>query len=91
VSNIRTRGEHISLNRKHIGLKQGELAKIIGVHVTTLRRWERDAGEPRVSDLKILCKILRISESDITNAPGKERKPFHRKAAPARIVQAEGA
>ena len=80
---MQTRGERISLGRKRIGFKQTELAKMLDVHVTTLRRWERDVGEPRTSDLRTLCKILRIPEADLANAPGKERKMARKKTKKA--------
>ena len=61
-------GERLKLFRKKAGLTQPELAHLIGVHETTIRRWENDDNTtPRLEEIKALAKALRVSEQDLLN------------------------
>lgn len=35
----------------------------------TIRRWESGLREPRSSDIKALCEVLQVSESELLNGP----------------------
>lgn len=61
-------GKRLKLFRKKAGLTQPELAHLIGVHETTIRRWENDDNTtPRLEEIKTLAKALNISEQDLLN------------------------
>lgn len=51
------------------GLKQSELAKIIGVENYTIGNWERDRAEPSISDL---IKLSHYFECSIDTIVGNE-------------------
>ena len=57
--------------RKHANLTQPELAHQLGVHETTIRRWEsgREQGLPDVVHIKQLCEILHVTEAELLNEP----------------------
>lgn len=44
--------------RETAKMKQAELAKALDVSIDTLWRWENGSGEPRWSDIKIMCKLF---------------------------------
>ena len=63
--------------RKKAGLTQPELADLIGVHETTIRRWENDyanSSKPNIGYIQALAKALNVSENDLLNdsAPPSE-------------------
>ena len=62
----------IKLLRAKKGLTQIELAELIGVHELTVRRWELNHTEPRVSDVKRLCEVLGVTESELLNGPSED-------------------
>ena len=55
--------------RKKAGLTQPDLAQLLGVSFSTLRRWEAYGGQPRADELKKLCEVLGCSESELLNGP----------------------
>lgn len=59
--------------RKLRGLTQEELAEKMCVHENTIRLWEKGINEPRLSDIKLLCEILRCTESELLNGLSSER------------------
>ena len=65
-------GESLRAARKKARLIQSELAERIGVHEVTLRSWERNAYQPRASDIRKLCEVLGVSEDELLNGPRKE-------------------
>ena len=62
-------GEKLKALRKKAGLIQPELASLIGVHETTIRRWENQNDKPRFEDIKALAKALGVTENDLLNDP----------------------
>ena len=63
----------IRIARKKMRLTQAELGDRIGVHETTIRRWESGkGGGPSVSDVVKLCEVLGCSEAELLNGPGEE-------------------
>ena len=51
--------------RKKAGYTQAELAFLIGVHETTIRRWEKSERVPRFEDLKQLAQVLNVPEETL--------------------------
>lgn len=58
-------GEQLKMLRKRKGMKQVELAEGLEVSIDTVRRWEAGSYEPRVSDLRNLARVLRVSVSEL--------------------------
>lgn len=63
------RGASIREFRKKSRLSQAELAHLLDVHETTIRRWERGGGEPDLSDIVKLCEVLGVSEAELLRGP----------------------
>ena len=65
-------GMRIKEERKRAGMTQPELAERIGVHETTIRRWEqeRDKGPDAVMVQKI-AEVLGVSAEDIMTGDGQ--------------------
>lgn len=62
-------GYGIALLRKYVGLKPRELARLLGVNVTTVYRWEQHAEtRPPLSET---CRRMLILLRDAT--PSKQR------------------
>ena len=62
-------GKSIKTHRKRAGLTQQKLSGQLGVHEITIRRWETGVREPRSSDIKALCEVLQVTESELLNGP----------------------
>lgn len=62
-------GANIRYFRKKSKLNQAELAYLLDVHETTIRRWERGDGEPDLSDAAKLCEVLGVSVDDLLTGP----------------------
>lgn len=60
-------GNAIKQYRKKAGLTQPELAQLLKVSFSTLRRWEAYGGQPRADELKRLCEVLGCTESELLN------------------------
>lgn len=58
--------------RKKRGLTQFELAELIGVHETTIRRWEKGQGEPSISDIRKLAQALDVSEDELLSGSNSD-------------------
>lgn len=56
-----TFGDRLVLAREAMGLRQGQLARRMGVKLTTLRNWEEDRAEPRANRLQMLAGMLNVS------------------------------
>lgn len=75
-SDTSTLGDRVAAGREQAGMTQSQLAKRIGVKVSTLRGWENDLSEPRANRLSMLAGILNVSvmwlltgEGDGVSAP----------------------
>ena len=55
--------------RRKIGLTQAEVADRTDITEKTIRRWETGEREPRASDIKKLCSVLEVTESELLNGP----------------------
>lgn len=53
-----TIGERIRKKRKEIGLTQGQLAERSGIHPVSIRKYETNKMEPRISQIERLAGAL---------------------------------
>lgn len=53
-------GSRIRAARKSKGLRQEELANLIGVSTSSVTRWENDEREPTVSFVKLISERLEV-------------------------------
>lgn len=60
-------GSRLRAFRKKAGLTQPELADLVGVHETTIRRWENNGDKPMPDSFHNLAKALGVSEADLLN------------------------
>ncbi len=56
-----TFGDRIAGAREVAGMTQPELARRLGVRISTLRGWEEDRSEPRANRLSMLSGLLNVS------------------------------
>ena len=65
-------GDRLRKLRKKSGLTQEQLANLVGVHETTIRRWENEGDKPSIVYVSTLAKALGVSEADLLNEPQKQ-------------------
>lgn len=66
-------GIRIKQLRKQSGLTQPELAEQVGVHETTIRRWEKEKDNgPDNKSVKKLAEILKTTSDYLLSGTGKE-------------------
>jgi len=58
---VATFGDRLAAAREAAGLKQGELAKRLGIKRGTLANWEGDLSEPRANRLSMMAGLLNVS------------------------------
>ena len=56
-----TFGDRVAGAREQAGMSQKELAKRLGIRMSTLRAWENDLSEPRANRLSMMAGILNVS------------------------------
>ncbi|KAA9010685.1 helix-turn-helix domain-containing protein [Histidinibacterium aquaticum] len=56
-----TFGDRLAAAREAAGMSQKDLAKRVGVKLSTLTRWEDDQAEPRANRLSMLSGLLGVS------------------------------
>ncbi|SFO83882.1 helix-turn-helix domain-containing protein [Tranquillimonas alkanivorans] len=56
-----TFGDRLADARQVLGMSQEDLARRVGVKLTTLQKWENDTAEPRANRLSMLSGILNVS------------------------------
>ncbi|MEO0750993.1 MAG: helix-turn-helix domain-containing protein [Pseudomonadota bacterium] len=66
-----TFGDRLAGAREQAGMTQAELAKRLGVKLSTLKSWEDDFNEPRANKLQMLAGILNVSLSWILSGEGE--------------------
>ena len=59
--------------RKKAGFTQIDLADLVSVHETTIRRWESGKGIPRMDEIKKLANALNVTEDELLNGYEKKR------------------
>ncbi len=57
--------QNISKNRRKVGLSQKELAEILNTKPSTVSSWEQGASTPNAETLYELCKIFKISITEM--------------------------
>ena len=60
-----TLGEHIRTLRRRAGLSQTKLAQIVGVHLSSISRWERDLSSGEMS-IKHFMKIAEATGTPVS-------------------------
>ncbi|WP_425041156.1 helix-turn-helix domain-containing protein [Primorskyibacter sp. S187A] len=65
-----TFGDRLAAARDAARMSQGDLAKRLGIRVTTLRGWEEDRSEPRANHLSMMAGILNVSLMWLINGEG---------------------
>lgn len=66
-----TFGDRLAAAREQAGMSQAELAKRLGVKLSTLKKWEDDLLEPRANRLSIMAGILNVSLMWLLNGEGE--------------------
>ena len=66
-----TLGERIRKARKG-NMTQAELAKLIGVHEITVRRWELGERTPNIKDLQRISEVLKVPMDELLGTEHKE-------------------
>ncbi|MEM7238056.1 MAG: helix-turn-helix transcriptional regulator [Pseudomonadota bacterium] len=56
-----TFGDRLTLARERQGISSAQLARRIGLKVTTIHNWESDRSEPRANKLQMLAGFLNVS------------------------------
>ena len=58
---VATFGDRLEAARESASYSQAELARLLGVNLTTLKAWEADRQEPRGNRLQMLAGMLNVS------------------------------
>lgn len=66
-----TFGDRLAAAREQAGMTQTDLAKRLGVKLSTLKKWEDDLLEPRANRLSIMAGILNVSLMWLLNGEGE--------------------
>ena len=66
-----TFGDRLTAAREHAAMSQSDMAKRLGVKVSTLRKWEQDLSEPRANRLSMMAGLLNVSIMWLLNAEGE--------------------
>ena len=56
-----TFGDRVAGAREQAGMTQKQLAKRLGVRLSTVRAWENDLSEPRANRLSMMAGILNVA------------------------------
>ncbi|MEZ5715662.1 MAG: helix-turn-helix transcriptional regulator [Paracoccaceae bacterium] len=56
-----TFGDRVTGAREAAGMTQKQLAKRLGIRLSTLQGWENDLSEPRANKLQMLAGLLNVS------------------------------
>ncbi|GAA0286603.1 helix-turn-helix domain-containing protein [Rhodovulum strictum] len=65
-----TFGDRLADAREALGMTQAELARRLGVRLSTLKAWEEDRAEPRANRLQMLAGLLNVSMMWLMNGQG---------------------
>ena len=66
-------GKRLRTLRKSKGLTQQKLADLVCVSFMTVRRWESGERMPRIDEIKQICEVLNVTETDLLNEKKSER------------------
>ena len=70
-----TFGDRVAAARDAAGLSQKELARRLGVRLSTVRGWEDDRSEPRANRLSMMAGLLNVSMMWLINGEGAGLPP----------------
>lgn len=70
----KTLGERIAEKRKAKGLKQEELAEMLGISAQAVSKWENDLSCPDIMALPTLAEILGCSVDELLTGKGEVRE-----------------
>lgn len=70
-----TLGRRIALYRKEKGMKQDELAEMLGVSPQAVSKWENDQTCPDIGLLPQLSKILGVTVDELLSGKAEEELP----------------
>lgn len=70
-----TFGDRVAGAREAAGLRQEELARRIGVKLTTIQNWENDHSEPRANKLQMMSGMLNVSMRWLLTGEGEGIEP----------------
>lgn len=65
-----TFGDRMAGAREQMGMSRQDLAKRLGVKVSTIEHWEEDLSEPRANKLQLLAGVLNVSLTWLLMAEG---------------------
>ena len=66
-----TFGDRLAGAREAAGMTHAQLAKRLGVKLTTMQSWEEDLSEPRANRLTMMAGIIGVSFSWLLNGEGE--------------------
>lgn len=66
-----TFGDRLAGAREVAGMTQAQLAKRLGVRLTTLQSWEEDQSDPRANRLQMLTGLLNVSLTWLLSGTGE--------------------
>ncbi|MCV3270453.1 helix-turn-helix domain-containing protein [Roseobacter sinensis] len=66
-----TFGDRLAAARETSEMTQAQLARRLGVRVSTLRAWENDLSEPRANRLSMMAGLLNVSMMWLINGQGE--------------------
>ena len=70
-----TFGDRLAAAREEQGLDQAQLARRLGIRLTTLAGWEEDRAEPRANKLQMLAGLLGVSITWLLSGQGEGPSP----------------
>ncbi|MDO6728701.1 helix-turn-helix transcriptional regulator [Marinovum sp. 2_MG-2023] len=66
-----TFGDRLAAAREQAGMSQADLAKRLGIKLSTLKKWEDDLLEPRANRLSMIAGILNVTFMWLLNGEGE--------------------
>ena len=67
--------DEIRARRLAAGMAQFDLANAMGVHLSTIYNWENGKTHPTYNKLRLMARVLGISEQDLLKpTPGEEKE-----------------
>lgn len=70
-----TFGDRVAAAREAAEMTQAELARRLGIRLSTLRSWENDLSEPRANRLSMMAGMLNVSMMWLMNGEGEGIDP----------------
>jgi len=80
----------IRVFRKKSGLTQLELAELLKISFSTLRRWEVYGGQPKANELKRLCEVFHCTEAELLNGSQSDEWKLEIKLSKEGVIDVSG-